>query len=92
MAGRALHPLTEFFEFNLYFWIHCRAIKNTQKGTLYVAAAADRGDRYNSFLASRAHAMGASLFVAKATAATFQYRHPRGVLDSLGEIDFAIHR
>src|ERR1700687_5009355 len=36
MAGRA-HPLTELVEFNLYFWIHFRAGKNTEKGNLYVA-------------------------------------------------------
>jgi hypothetical protein len=51
-------------------------MKNTQKGNLYVAAPANRGDRYGSFLASTALAMRASLFL-KATPATFRghYHH-----------------
>ena len=54
--GRAHHPLTELVEFTLYFWIHFRALKNTQKGIF--AAAANAGGRDGSFLASAAHACG----------------------------------
>jgi hypothetical protein len=52
---RTIHSQS-LFEFNLYSWIHFRALKNTQKGNLF-AAAANAGGRYGSFLASAAHAM-----------------------------------
>src|SRR5258708_1341717 len=50
--GRAHHPLTELVEFDLYFWIHFRAKRILRRATFYVAAAANTGRRYGSFLAS----------------------------------------
>jgi len=58
-------------EFNLYFWIHFRALKNTQKGNLF-AVAANAGGRYGSLLGERGPCHAASLF-AKATPATLRW-------------------